>query len=329
MTFFKKSWLLLTFAAFQFIDVYVWALPTVINYGHHTDRYAPNSIPGAPVGDRVQVVAFLDSSDPVGSPTISVEAIQGDTTITLDYIGSQHTLFEGLHLYYKFIDYDPHLTGSWEIVPTDSTGTGFSNFTPAIIEPEFLPLAEEITVQGTPLGALVSWTLPNFDGFDPDGLLVRVMDATSGGFVFESEVFPVQTTSYEPPAGILEVGVEYVYAVLMGDVEGSYLENTSWAFSEPFRFTVPGDFNQDGTVDAADYVAWRKGLGTTYTQNDFNTWRANFGATLGTGSSSAFPRPSSTLDSTVPEPASLFLLLLAGTGVFLIPRRRVAAKNRC
>ena len=38
-----------------------------------------------------------------------------------------------------------------------------------------------------------------------------------------------------------------------------------------------GDFNNDGSVDAADYVVWRNGLGTIYTQSDYDTWRANFG----------------------------------------------------
>jgi hypothetical protein len=307
MTAFKSTLLLLTFTALQFVSNRAAALPTVINYGHHTDRFAPNSIPGAPVGDKVQIAAFLDSSDPLGSPTISVEAIQGDTTITLDYIGSHHTLFEGLHLYYKFIDFDPGLTGSWGIVPADSTGTGFAGFTPAIVEPEFLPLVEDITVHGTPLGAQVSWTLPNFDGFDPDALLVRVMDATSGGFIFESDVFPVQTTSFEVPAGVLEVGVDYAYAVLLGDVEGSYLENTSWAFSEPFRFTIPGDFNTNGTVDAADYVVWRKNFSGD--QAMYGAWRANFGASLGSGSGSALPSAAS-LSAAVPEPATLVLLIL-------------------
>jgi hypothetical protein len=45
---------------------------------------------------------------------------------------------------------------------------------------------------------------------------------------------------------------------------------------------LPGDFNADGIVDSADYVVWRKGLGTTYTTNDFNVWRANFGSTTAT-----------------------------------------------
>ena len=35
---------------------------------------------------------------------------------------------------------------------------------------------------------------------------------------------------------------------------------------------VPGDFNGNGTVDAADYVVWRKGLATMYTQTDYDVW---------------------------------------------------------
>jgi hypothetical protein len=313
MTAFKTTLLILALAAFQFFARNSAALPAVNSIGHHTDRFSINSIPGAPVGDKVQIAAVLNSSDSVGSPTISVAAIQGDTTITLDYIGAQHTLFNGQHVYYKFIDFDPGLTGSWEIIPTDSTGTGPSTFTNSIPDPEFLPLVEDITLQGTPLGAGVSWKLPNFGGFDADALIVRVMDATSGGFVFESEVFPVQTTSYQPPSGVLQVGVDYAYAILLGDVEGSYIESSSWAFSEPFRFTIAGDFNTNGTVDAADYVAWRKNFSGD--QAMYDAWRENFGTSLGDGSGSALPSAES-LSAAVPEPATLALLILAATSIW-------------
>jgi hypothetical protein len=37
---------------------------------------------------------------------------------------------------------------------------------------------------------------------------------------------------------------------------------------------VAGDVNNDGTVDAADYVVWRKNGGTL---NEYNAWRADFG----------------------------------------------------
>lgn len=74
---------------------------------------------------------------------------------------------------------------------------------------------------------------------------------------------------------------------------------------------IPGDFNRDGTVDAADYVTWRKGLGTTYTQNDYNVWRAHFGLTGGSGSGSS-------ANAAVPEPTSVVLLICAVVGV--LPR---------
>jgi hypothetical protein len=44
---------------------------------------------------------------------------------------------------------------------------------------------------------------------------------------------------------------------------------------------LPGDFNQDGSVDTADYVVWRK-LGGS--QGSYDTWRANFGSTAAAGS---------------------------------------------
>ena len=46
---------------------------------------------------------------------------------------------------------------------------------------------------------------------------------------------------------------------------------------------LAGDYNSNGVVDAADYVVWRKGLGTTYTQADYDVWRAHFGQTAGSG----------------------------------------------
>jgi hypothetical protein len=57
---------------------------------------------------------------------------------------------------------------------------------------------------------------------------------------------------------------------------------------------LQGDFNDDNKVDAADYVVWRKGLGTKYTQNDYAIWRTHFGQGTGSG-------PSSTPDIAVPE----------------------------
>jgi hypothetical protein len=69
-------------------------------------------------------------------------------------------------------------------------------------------------------------------------------------------------------------------------------------------------------VDVTDYVAWRS-LGTTYTQNDYNAWRAHFGQTAGSGSGTS-------ANATVPEPATLVLLMFAAAGWCF--RRRRSAK---
>jgi hypothetical protein len=76
---------------------------------------------------------------------------------------------------------------------------------------------------------------------------------------------------------------------------------------------VPGDYNKNGTVDAADYVVWRNTLGLTGPNlaadgnanneidvGDFDVWRAHFGQTdsEGIGASS---------DQVVPEPAAVVL----------------------
>ena len=77
-----------------------------------------------------------------------------------------------------------------------------------------------------------------------------------------------------------------------------------------------GDYNDDGSVDAADYVVWRRNEGTTITlpndphgdvidQDQYNTWRANFGLTSGSGSTAAV------VASAVPEPAALLLVAFA------------------
>ena len=70
---------------------------------------------------------------------------------------------------------------------------------------------------------------------------------------------------------------------------------------------LAGDYNLNGIVDAADFVVWRKGLGTTYTPDDYNVWRDHFGQTASGGSGSA---AATSAQSAVPEPSSVMLLLL-------------------
>jgi len=69
---------------------------------------------------------------------------------------------------------------------------------------------------------------------------------------------------------------------------------------------LPGDFNNDGTVDAADYIVWRKT--GTYGQKGYNDWRSHFGQTSASGSG-AITR------AAVPEPTTLMQIILVGAVV--------------
>jgi uncharacterized protein YkwD len=74
---------------------------------------------------------------------------------------------------------------------------------------------------------------------------------------------------------------------------------------------LDGDYNNDGIVDTADYVMWRKRTAI----GDYATWRTHFGeSNLGSGGDSPF-------QTGVPEPASAVLMALPGAVVVGMRRR--------
>ncbi len=79
-----------------------------------------------------------------------------------------------------------------------------------------------------------------------------------------------------------------------------------------------GDYNGDGKVDAADYVAWRLGNSPNpNSQGDYDTWRANFGAGAGSGSGGGGLGGG----GPVPEPGTLALVGLVSAGLLMLRRR--------
>ncbi|HEX2475324.1 MAG TPA: PEP-CTERM sorting domain-containing protein [Lacipirellulaceae bacterium] len=93
---------------------------------------------------------------------------------------------------------------------------------------------------------------------------------------------------------------------------GNSLPNTGFVLYEaaPSGGGLPGDYNNDGKVDAADYVVWRKRDGS---QAGYNTWRTNFGRTAGSGSAIS--------GTAVPEPGTFVLLAAALVGAALGRRK--------
>ena len=117
---------------------------------------------------------------------------------------------------------------------------------------------------------------------------------------------PVQSTDNGDPVNI--------------DLEltGNLVASGEWVVDLP----VPGDYNGDGMVDAADYTVWRDSEGQTGSglpadgdgsgtvdSGDYTLWANNFG---GPGAATA-----------VPEPASV-LFALVGAVAFVVSWRSVA-----
>jgi hypothetical protein len=87
-----------------------------------------------------------------------------------------------------------------------------------------------------------------------------------------------------------------------------------------------GDYNNNGVVDAADYVVWRDRNNQSVTLpndttpgsvtgSDYTVWRANFGRAQGSGSAAGL--------AAVPEPATAVVVLVSCIGaLFACPKRR-------
>jgi hypothetical protein len=132
----------------------------------------------------------------------------------------------------------------------------------------------------------------------------------------------------------------YVHAVndppdpgvpLTGNIRPTDYYIRSIEITEPDPAGEPGDYNNDGKVDAADYVVWRKTNGTGFdlpnevpgttpgevTIDDYNEWRERFGSG-GAGAGGGFDGGS------VPEPGSILLVIAgaAGLGSLGLPNTR-------
>jgi hypothetical protein len=122
---------------------------------------------------------------------------------------------------------------------------------------------------------------------------------------------------------VLADGTHHIYG------NGTVLGGTGNQTFALTSVTVPGDYNGNGIVDAADYVVWRNNLGTTHVlSNDtiggtigaaqYNQWRVHFGESVGSGAGAV-------TNAAVPEPATFVLLMFAVASCCLL-RRRAAEK---
>jgi hypothetical protein len=144
------------------------------------------------------------------------------------------------------------------------------------------------------------------------GTFLSQVDLALGGSNSYSVIFDTATIG-------LKTGAITITSTSQG-VEGGLV-------TIPISFTVvlPGDYDGNGIVDAADYSIWRVSLGQNVAigsgadgdrngivdEGDYSVWQSHFGI-------SAVAPAASLADMTVPEPASLVLLLI---GACLVGRR--------
>ena len=120
----------------------------------------------------------------------------------------------------------------------------------------------------------------------------------------------VSTSSFTPQSGMTVVTNVFITGLTSTDSIG--LTSFIQQFAQNGPPVLTGDYNTNGTVDAADYVVWRNNLGSGTSlpnddtpgvgPDDYNRWRTNFGRTAGSGSGAIVA---------VPEPATLILMVLA------------------
>lgn len=146
------------------------------------------------------------------------------------------------------------------------------------------------------------------------GSAVAIADHQSNFFQFTG------TTTF---AGKSQIFVTTnVFLTGLASTDGINLTAFTQRFAQSGAPGLLGDYNQNGKVDAADYVIWRNNTGTTNVlPNDafggvigpsqYNQWRTHFGQSVGTGGSLSA--------ATVPEPATAFPLIF-GLGAFGIRR---------
>jgi hypothetical protein len=151
-------------------------------------------------------------------------------------------------------------------------------------------------------------------GYTGDGILTAADRLRTDVFLGESPmVFNTGTLRFNlDPLAVAQVlqGGGFLGLVGIGSFNGNQLGFDSKELSSSsgaklivtYGATLPGDFDLNGKVNAADYVVWRNGLGSTYTAAHYDDWRAHFGSTLSTGAG---------LAAAVPEPGTLVGVLVA------------------
>jgi glucose/arabinose dehydrogenase len=237
----------------------------------------------------------------LGEGTLLVEGNAGQTAVLAGTLGGNGTL--------------DHLTvkNGATVAPGTSPGT--------------LNVTGSFTLQSGTLEIEIGGTEP---GTEYDRILVDGTASLEGGTLAVSLV-DLGTGQYEPGAGdtfailVANGGFDTFGATMLPDLEPGleWIVNPGGAtMSLDVEIGMPGDYNLDGIVNAADYVVWRNTEGNAVVRGsfadgdadgmindgDYLVWVENFGDTQAGGGAA------------VPEPTAV-LLALCGMASLMVHRR--------
>jgi autotransporter-associated beta strand protein len=193
----------------------------------------------------------------------------------------------------NYVEFTGYVKGIGTFNNVAFSGTFAPGLSPAVLKVDNVVLTSsnvlDIEIGGTQRGG-------ESDGFDIAGtmslggeLQVSLFNGFTPSLGDEWQLFAGATTgmfaSYDLPA--LGEGLSWDTAALY---TAGVLSVTAG---------LPGDFNDDGNVDMADYITWRNGLGNYHAPADLAVWQANFGRSAATAAS---------LGTTVPEPTTWLMI---------------------
>jgi hypothetical protein len=138
------------------------------------------------------------------------------------------------------------------------------------------------------------------------------------------EVMNVEAASLGRPYDLPLTGSSYVFWI-------QELDASVVTFTYDIVVSVPGDYNEDGTVNAADYTVWRNTLGDEVAigtgadgnrdeivgVEDFVIWKETYGTVIDMGGGAAVDS-----GANVPEPSFALLTAIAGLVLGGFHRRR-------
>jgi hypothetical protein len=251
---------------------------------------------------------------------------------------------------------------NWQLVTMDSTGV-----TPNLAQITVTALANDVNNPGLEFAANGQLAISGINSIDL--VLKYRIERLSGGKTYTGHTLAMTGVTFGGLGGISYIsdslaggGGEISPAVAVADNEAKVFQFTSTAslfpqtainattdifitglaatdsvglstftqrFAQVGPLGVPGDYNQDGTINAADYTVWRNHLGApagtlpndtvggVIGQGQYNLWKSNFGQ-AGSGSIASLPI------TAVPEPATMTLLFVAVLGCFRPNRNRIA-----